>query len=268
MKIQLMSDLHLEFDGSFRPTNYGSDTLILSGDVCVARALAASSDSPYHKMGNSFRDFFKHCSDNFKNVMYIKGNHEHYNSRFNNVSDIIRGALAPMENIHFLDDEYVDVESIRFVGSTLWTDNNKNCPITEMSLRGGMNDYHVIQYLDPRGNYRRLTPNDTALFHAIAKTFIKEAIPTDFEGKAVVMSHHAPSAQSINEKYKDDHYFNGGYFSSLDYFIADIPQIALWTHGHMHDATTYNIDDTIIACNPRGYPGQSTGFEEAKIFEI
>ena len=27
----------------------------------------------------------------------------------------------------------------------------------------------------------------------------------------------------------------------------------LWIHGHIHESLEYRIDDTIVACNPRGY---------------
>ena len=37
MKIQEMSDLHLEFDPDFRPVNEGSDVLILAGDIVYDR---------------------------------------------------------------------------------------------------------------------------------------------------------------------------------------------------------------------------------------
>jgi hypothetical protein len=47
------------------------------------------------------------------------GNHEHYKSTFNKTGDILREALSDYKNLHFLDNESVTIDGIKFVGSTL-----------------------------------------------------------------------------------------------------------------------------------------------------
>jgi predicted phosphodiesterase len=43
------------------------------------------------------------------------------------------------------------------------------------------------------------------------------------------------------------------------------PQIRLWVHGHMHNASDYMLGTTRVVCNPRGY----TGYESrADQFEL
>jgi len=49
----------------------------------------------------------------------------------------------------------------------------------------------------------------------------------------------------------------------------DRPQIKLWTHGHMHNASDYMIGETRVVCNPRGYVGyESTNQFQLKYLEI
>jgi hypothetical protein len=63
---------------------------------------------------------------------------------------------------------------------------------------------------------------------------------------------------------------NGGYASDLYDFIADRPQIKLWTHGHTHTPFDYMIDQTRIVCNPRGYEGHEalSGWNPALVIEV
>jgi hypothetical protein len=62
---------------------------------------------------------------------------------------------------------------------------------------------------------------------------------------------------------------NSAFASNLDEFIMDHPHIALWTCGHVHHSHQYYIDNTLIAANPRGYPGEKdTGFDPNIIIDI
>lgn len=266
MKIHVVSDIHLEMGTDFLPKAPESDTLVLSGDICVAKHLEVSISSPYYDNRIVYEDFFNYCSSSFDNVIYVMGNHEHYTGRFNNTSEIIRDFLSKYNNVHFLDNESVIINDFRFIGSTLWTDNNQRCPITEMTIKNGMNDYRIIQYFDGK-HYRKLQPFDTAKFHLDAKFFIREEAIKSNE-PVIVVGHHAPSVMSVHENYKDDYYFNGAYHSRLEEFILDIPNIKLWTHGHMHNACDYMIGNTRVVCNPYGYPGQTTGYNEYLVIEV
>jgi Icc-related predicted phosphoesterase len=71
----------------------------------------------------------------------------------------------------------------------------------------------------------------------------------------VVALHHAPSSESVAEWFKGDTLMNGNFYTDLSEFILDRPQIALWTHGHIHTPSDYMMGDTRIVCNPRGYKG-------------
>jgi hypothetical protein len=57
---------------------------------------------------------------------------------------------------------------------------------------------------------------------------------------------------------------NGGYSSNLEEFIAEHPNIRVWTHGHTHDDFDYTVAQCRIICNPRGYAGYE---ERARLFD-
>src|SRR5512139_42869 len=103
MKIAYGSDLHLEFGMTELNNTENADLLVLAGDIVVADRL-----HPKHEW------FFENCSNKFKDVILILGNHEHYGSDFNNTPTLIRDLVSPYKNIHFLDKESIVIDGIRF----------------------------------------------------------------------------------------------------------------------------------------------------------
>lgn len=261
MRILQLSDLHLEFE-DFRP-RAKADILMLNGDICVAEYLNKSPDSKYFALGQRFRSFFEYARNRYQHVLYIAGNHEHYTGRFDRTVQTLRREFP---EILILDNDYVDIGDYRFIGSTLWTDLNKQNPLTMVMIKDYMADYKIINKKD--GNtYRKLIPQDTIREHYISKlTISNKCMDHD---NIIVMSHHAPSHLSIDEAFKDEFHGNGGYYSDLSEFILDRPQIKLWTHGHMHSSKDYYIGNTRVVCNPRGYVGkygpENNKFDEEKI---
>jgi DNA repair exonuclease SbcCD nuclease subunit len=257
-----MSDLHLEFSPDFRPENTGADVLILSGDICVAEYFNYSSFTPQRDRAKKFYEFFKYCSEEFKNVIYIVGNHEHYYGNINTTVQNLRLFLNDFENIHLLDNEAKVIDDVCFVGGTLWTDVGNNNPIAEFKLAQSLNDFRLIKNVDDRN----FSPYDSTVLHAQFKQFISKT--ADEHEKVVVVGHHAPSFNSVAERFKDDYYLNFGFYSNLESFIIDHPTITLWTHGHMHNCSDYHIGTTRVVCNPRGYNDENRDFNPDLILEI
>jgi Icc-related predicted phosphoesterase len=280
MKIQLVSDLHLEFEDVNIKNESGADVLILSGDILVADDLRnqpanlAWGDFPDEGHGRAkramrYRDFFQRVSFQFPHVIYVMGNHEHYHGKFDKSADIIRETIGYLNihNIHLLDRNIKEIDGVHFVGGTMWTDCNKGDPMTLYHLEHCMTDFRVIRIAGE--NFRKFLPNRTVMEFTKTRDYFKTAIgnlPKD--AKIVVVSHHAPSSLSIHEIYKNDTLMNGGYSSDLSEFILDRPQIKLWTHGHMHNNFDYTIGDTRVVCNPKGYPGENDDFNSNLILEI
>lgn len=278
MKIKVVSDLHLEFS-DIDITNNGCDTLILSGDILLADCLYdfpadlpdSEIKSSRHVQAIRFRNFLRYCSEDFDNVIYVAGNHEFYKGKFYQTLDILKDECSIYPNIHFLENNSVTIDDIVFVGATLWTDCNNNDSLTMFSLPQKMNDFTLIR--NDRENFRKLSTTDIVLRHRKTldyfNTVISNVSPNQ---KVVVVGHHAPTRTSIHKRYKHDHEMNGGYCSDLSDFILNHPNIALWTHGHVHDPFDYMVGGTRIVCNPRGYEGQgyceSTGWNPDIIIEV
>ena len=282
MKIALASDVHLEF-GHLELNNVdNADVLVLSGDICVAS-----------KFGPNYDRFFQDASKLFKNVVYIMGNHEHYDGDFAKSESILRAALERYSNVHFLEKEIVKIDDVTFIGGTLWTDMNKEDPLTMYHVQRRMNDFRIVQnsnrmvtrtvpiyeenplYTEDGKNGGRYNKNEAGFYIEIGKKkkqepstfcpedavpehkamvdYIRTVIEGKFDEKFVVVGHHAPSKQSTHPRYQHDTLMNGAYSSSLDEFILDHPQIKLWTHGHTHEDFDYMIGTTRVFCNPRGY---------------
>jgi Icc-related predicted phosphoesterase len=280
MKIQLASDLHLEFADVDIKNTTGADVLILSGDILVADDLRNQPVSlswealPEEGHGRAkrsmrYRDFFQRVSFQFKHVIYIMGNHEHYHGKFDKSAAVIRETLGYLNirNVHLLDRDTVEIDGVHFVGGTMWTDCNKGDPMTQYHLEHCMTDFRVIRIAGE--NFKKFLPMRTVIEFTKTRDYFKTVIdnlPKD--SKIVVCSHHAPSHLSIHEIYKNDTLMNGGYSSDLSEFILDRPQIRAWTHGHMHNNFDYVVGDTRVMCNPHGYPGENDQFDFNFTFEV
>ena len=286
MKIAICSDLHLEF-GTVTLENPGDvDVLILSGDICVARDLIEHDPHGIIDFGKSSRyhTFFQNCSDQFANVLYVVGNHEHYHGDFKTTIPDLKKRLSYISNLHILDREIFELNDTVFVGGTLWTDMNKEDPLTLHAIRRMMNDFRCVDNSNREVNYKTFddvenpekptfrtrpaifSPEDAVEDHKKMLGYIKHIYSEMPPWKQmVVVGHHTPSHTSCHPRYKDDQLMNGGYHSDLSEFIIDRPGIKLWTHGHTHELFDYMIGTTRVVCNPRGYIGYEQLADDFKL---
>lgn len=310
MKIAVCSDLHLEFEDINLKNEEGAEVLVLSGDILVAADLDIY-DRRQEEMGfararsQRFQDFFSRVCFQFPHVVYVAGNHEHYHGDFKYTLSDLKMKLGRHPNLHILDKEVFQLGDYKFVGSTLWTDMNKEDPLTLYHIKQMMNDFRCVKNSNREVSYKtyqpinkpvgvtdedflalphekRFTtvfktkpavfcPEDAVEEHKKSLDYIKfivsEAKPHE---KVVVVGHHTPSLRSCAEKYNNDPMMNGGYHNSLDEYIMDHPQIALWTHGHTHENMDYMIGDTRVFCNPRGYAGwdDTAASFQLKVLEV
>lgn len=302
MKVAICSDVHLEFGPLTLENPGGVDVLILSGDIIVERDLdewnetQAENGFARHR-SVMFHTFFQECAKEFPHVIYVAGNHEHYHGDFKFTLSELKRKLAYIPNLHVLDKEVFKLDDTIFVGSTLWTDMNKEDPLTLLHMKDYMNDFRIVKNSNSQvyrkvpvyedtpydGQVRkqigmkmkeepaRFTPQDAVeenkkCFEYI-KHIVSESAPWE---QIVVVGHHTPSHQSCHPRYKADHIMNGGYHNNYEEYIMDHPQIKLWTHGHTHERYDYMIGSTRIVCNPRGYIGheQIANTFELKVVEL
>ena len=292
MKIALASDVHLEFGQLELKNTEAADVLILSGDICVAQSF--KSQDKHHQR---FKDFFENCAAEFDNVVYVMGNHEHYNGDFADTVPLLKDSLKHLFNLHILDNETITIDDITFIGGTLWTNMNEEDSLTLSHIKTMMNDFFVIKnslrptyrtvplfkkddqdnyILDDNGDYipagnkqkaeaSRFSPEDAVAEHRKTLDYINHVVGERADDKFVVVGHHCPSKKSIHPKYAHDTIMNGGFASDLDDFIAYRPQIKLWTHGHTHEQFDYIIGETRVVCNPRGYIGHEQRADNFKL---
>ena len=264
MKIGLYSDLHFEVDPFEFPATHTGDVLILSGDIIPIDLLTRSEDSPYHQLAHGvFKSFLKSCSERFRDVIYIPGNHEYYHGNIRTSAGILKDFLAEFSNIHLLDNRSVVIGGVKFIGSTLWFDANGKNPISTQYIQNGMNDFRLIQTT----GYRKYSAIEAIQIFDRNVQYIKSELESS-EGPVVVCTHHAPSPQSINQKYKHDFHINGGYSSNLEDLILQNPKIRLWTHGHTHCSMDYMVGDTRIVCNPKGYNNENPAFRPMILIDL
>ena len=267
MKIAICSDLHLEFGTIELKNTENADVLILSGDICVAFNF---SEKP------EYLKFFEQVCGEFNNVLYVMGNHEHYHGDFAKTKSLLQDHLSHLKNLHILEKESFKLDDYIFVGGTLWTDMNCGDESTIRTIKDLMNDFRLIKNSNHM-TYRKVPvygkKDDEQVqigmkMKEVVSTFSPENAITEHEQflqyltlvlsenkgkKIVVVGHHAPSKLSTHPRYQNDTLMNGGYSSSLDFFIENVPEIVLWTHGHTHETFDYKIGNTRVVCNPRGY---------------
>lgn len=245
MKLLILSDLHNEFESlSAMPSAIAeADVVVLAGDV--------------HTKDRSVEWARNFVGDQDKPVIMVAGNHEFYGGHFTYTLDKLRQA-AQGTNIHFLEDEAVVIGGVRFLGSTLWTDfhlgvSDVSAVLPMRRAQESMNDFRKIR---ATSSYRKLYPSDTVRRHEQSRAWLKNMLATPFDGKTVVVTHHAPSPRSVEEQYRDDE-LTPAYASDLEALMG--PAVQLWAHGHMHTSFDYVVSDTPgtsgtrVICNPRGY---------------
>jgi Icc-related predicted phosphoesterase len=266
MRVNIISDLHLEFGDLELP---GGDILVISGDVCESRTLTKYKYDPMNimtetgnpkRMDRAQRFFHEECAK-YREVIYVMGNHEHYHGRYDKTVHELKATVP--DNVNVLENESIEIDGVLFLGGTLWTDCNKGDPLTLHALGDMMNDFRIIRN-DELG-FTKLRPAHTMHRHQRTVTYLKTVLADRKDNKVVVVGHHAPTLNSIHEKYRNDQLMNGGYASDLSELILDHPQIVLWCHGHMHDPFDYMVGETRVVCNPRGYAGHDS---QADVFEV
>ena len=251
MRIAVCSDLHLEFGPLSLENKDNADVLVLSGDICVAKDLNDRDDPIPTIKSQQIHTFFQECCERFPHVIYVMGNHEHYHGDFGLTFGKLGYKLSYLSNLHLLDKSWLIMDGVTFIGGTLWTDMNKEDPLTLSFVDRRMNDYQDVRNLT-----KPFEPMDTVIDHKAMLAVIDDVYKTHFvDSKVVVVGHHAPSKLSTKPAYERDVLMNGAYSSDLSEFILDRPRIKLWTHGHTHNDFDYMIGSTRIVCNPRGYDG-------------
>jgi len=240
MKVRLLSDLHLEL---CQNVNFDfkkeADVVILAGDI-----------------GNPFMDNYKlllrKLSLSHQKVFVISGNHEYYSKKtMSKVDKKIRNICEKEDDIHFLQMDSYIFNDVKFMGCTLWSN-----PI-DKTLCKYMNDFDNISTNDKTFSFDKY--NEKHLLH---KNWLENELSHNDNNKTIVITHHLPSFQLINEKFIDNP-LNQFFASDIKLYNARIS-----CYGHTHISNKMEINGIQYYCNPKGYSHEESGWNADFIFTI
>jgi predicted phosphohydrolase len=249
MRIQVFSDLHLEFGPVSLPL-VSADVVIAAGDIHIGKNGLLWLLKTFQKVP----------------VIYVLGNHEFYGKTLPKLTNELK-AMAAGTNVHVLENEAVELDGKIFLGATLWTDlelGGGDWIVSGTAVQEGMTDYRRIRTLP---NYSKMRPKESRRMHLASRAFLESQLAAHREKSVVVVTHHAPSAKSLPDEKRGD-VLSPAYASNLDELVAG-SRAKLWVHGHIHKQSDYRIGSTRVLANPHGYPDKvNVAFEEALVVEI
>ncbi|MEO6624428.1 MAG: metallophosphoesterase [Burkholderiaceae bacterium] len=257
MKIQLLSDLHLEAHPAFQPQPApGADVLVLAGDIGSYQCGSRLTDTDFGLAR------FSPLSGWPTPVLYLPGNHEYDALDFDETHARLRETCERLGLI-WLEREIVQLGDVRFVGTTLWSDFDALGPAVDdpkatvtQQLQARDKAYRAANY------YLRTTGStrDGELFLAEqvrtlaleCQAWLEHALSTGHAGTTVAVTHFAPSLRSADPRYGLTP-GTAGFCNALDHLLERVP---LWLHGHLHAPSDYLHRGCRVVANPLGYAGK------------
>jgi len=256
MRIQLLSDLHLETE-SFEPEPArGAELLILGGDI----------DSTWTEL-ERFRGWPVP-------VLMVAGNHE-FDRR-----DVDAAWLALRERCESLGIEMLERESclrtdaqgarIRFVATVRWCDFYLFGPARRATaMRAAEYFMGVMRSTRDGAPFDAAAVRDEAL---ACRAWLQAELqlPRGDWDRTVALTHFGPSLRSADPRY-------GKQPGTASFCNADdelLPFASTWIHGHLHCRHDYTVTHaqgrTRVLCNARGHArkGEADGYDALRVFEI
>ena len=261
--IQYASDLHLEFfprvefETLLKPV---APILVLAGDIGPVGGGGAGAQRT--------RDFIAWCSERWRHVIWVFGNHEYYimyaqkRWKFLSADKLLtmeereaaaRIWLATLPNVHFLQAESVVLEGIRFFGATLWSHVTEE---THAAYGQEMADFKaIIAERQVDGNPVALTYAFRQALHARHLAALRAAMTAGGSEPLVVVTHHLPTGAAAPAIYHGEP--TNPYYSNELWPELRSGSIAAWICGHSHGRTILE-KPCLCVLNARGYPKQIT----------
>ena len=277
MRIQFLSDLHLERYPDFMPqAAEGVDVLVLAGDIGSYQAGSRLTEDDFG-LG---RFSPNRPGAPWPRVLYVPGNHEYDGLDFQAARLRLRQTCARL-GIEWLDEQVIHIGPLRFMGTTLWADfealAQREPTETKRHQALGKACRAANFYLR---KFTTLCDGQPLLAEGIRRLaldcqqWLAQALAEPFEGPTVVVTHFAPSLRSADPRYGLTP-GTAGFCNALD---ALLPLARLWIHGHLHCPVDYVVSDTVdgplrqcrVVANPRGYSskGEQAQFKEAFVIDL
>lgn len=271
MKLASASDLHFEqytlypnfgLDEADINNGHHADVLVLAGDIMDTSMFNLDRVS----------DFFERLANRYTTVLYVMGNHEHYDGDFALTEQRLVKFFRPFPNVKVLEKSGVTIGKYRFFGGTMWTDFSNGNPMSLLKAKRAMNDYAWVKNSNTQVHFKshdakgaptfhtrsgKLTPEDVYDDHRMFLRKLQDDLKEHQDKDYVLVTHHSPSYQMCSEYYAGDD-FNDLYHSNLDYLFHDNPNIKLAYMGHTHGKRRRKINECEVVLNARGYPDEPT----------
>jgi Icc-related predicted phosphoesterase len=229
MKLQIASDLHIEYFDNF---NENINNLIIpQGDILI---LAGDIGSLYNI--KQLESFFYYYCNKFTYILYVFGNCEFYKlNGYEPVDmDILKNKFKYIEkmfpNLFVLDRSSIQIGNYLFTGCTLWSDLKKNLP----------KNYKIHNFSSYKYKYNHKKDLD----FIIKKS--KYAIQKNL--KHIIITHHLPILIDTKKEKTD-------LFMTDLSWIFDKFKINTWICGHVHQNFNIINNNTKIISNQKGKPG-------------
>lgn len=271
MKLQLLSDLHLEVHPGWVPQPApGAELLVLAGDIGSYQAGSLLQDDDFGL--TRFSPLLGWPTP----VLFVPGNHEYDTLDFDQAHTRLRHTCERL-GIIWLEREVITwadilarsgppvtvpaasrAQALRFIGTTLWTDFDALGPRTPnttlaQQLKARDKAFRAANYyLKKTASTRHGEPllaeevREQAL---LCQDWLTRALAVPFDGDTVVVTHFAPSLLSADPRYGLTP-GTAGFCNALDHLL---PQATLWLHGHLHAPSQYVSQGCRVVANPLGY---------------
>lgn len=252
MRIQFMSDLHLEFLQSFPfKLKKVAPILVLCGDIGYI-------SSPL------FHNFIDTVCSMWDKVIFVYGNHEFQNiddTKFpiNVLKSEYTHLFSKYKNLIVLDNDTIEIDDIVFIGTTLWSYIPSH--VNDLQL----NDFKLI-YTSRNTLMNKKYYNKLFLENL---NFLKNNIDyySKLNKKIVILTHHSPLTYQIQSKYST--YY--GYGTNICEYLCNNNNnnnVVLWIFGHTHENCNIEINGVQYITNQLGYSDENINFNPIKNIEI
>ena len=269
LQIQLLSDLHLEFRSEFPDIEPAAPYLALLGDIGYARADGE---------GAKLSAFLRATSPKFERIFLLKGNHELYGTSRGQAVAWLRNLEIEIPNVTFLDRDYVDVETSRILGCTLWSRIPKSLRKSAWSLMSDFDEINDLRVEDRTAGdqnaaevLNRRVQGECDAYDAWYCEDVDwlnaelERARVDVErgliSSVVILTHHAPLVKedAVCEKSRTlGAHLVGCEGTNLYNAMLDKPDpvVKAWCYGHTHKCfcMRHGEEGTLIVSNPMGNP--------------
>ena len=224
MEIQIYSDLHTEHNKSYPKIKAYCDILVLAGDIGNIKKA-------------NFKKFIEYCSQNWKHIIFVLGNHEYYGLDIKYANKKYSSYFNNFDNVYLLNDDFIEIDDYIFIGSTFWTK-------TTSDIQFAINDFLQI---------KNLTYKKYIELHEKNFSFIKNTLNNKTKNKIIMITHFPPYYfDSTKKRYPDTPEYIKNYFGN-NFPIELLKNIDTWIFGHTHNSDDLILHNTRFISNQLGY---------------